>query len=73
MRSSRHYRTRSSQLQKYFEAVSKMAADPEAPPAYQELGKVLQSILAGVTDPDLSQLPDEFAEIVREALAHPSA
>ena len=61
-------REKSPDAQKYFESVSKMAVDPKAPPHYQELGKVLQKWMSGVSDPDLSSLPEEWAQVVREAL-----
>jgi hypothetical protein len=51
-----------------FEAVSKMAADPDAPSHYRELGRVLQSFMSGVKHPDLSRLPEELARMVREEL-----
>lgn len=54
--------------QKYFESVSKMAADPEAPAHIQELGTVLKKYMSGMKTPDLSKLPQEIAEIVRAAL-----
>ena len=52
----------------YFENMSKMASNHNAPLELRELGKVLQKILMGVKTPDLSGLPDELAEIVRKAL-----
>ncbi|MEW6285485.1 MAG: tetratricopeptide repeat protein, partial [Chloroflexota bacterium] len=62
------HRKKSPEAQKYFEAVSKMAADPNAPPHYRELGKVLQKYMGGVKNPDLSGLPGEIAAIVQKAL-----
>ncbi|MFZ5885310.1 MAG: tetratricopeptide repeat protein, partial [Chloroflexota bacterium] len=62
------HRAKSPEAQKYFEAVSKMAADPNAPPHYRELGKVLQKYMGGVKNPDLSGLPGEIAAIVQKAL-----
>jgi len=61
-------REKSENAQKYFESVSKMAVDPNAPSELQELGKVLREYMAGVKNPDLSNLPQELAEIVREEL-----
>ena len=61
-------REKSPDAQKYFESVSKMAVDPKAPPHYQELGRVLQKWMSGVSDPDLSSLPEEWAQVVRELL-----
>jgi len=62
-------REKSPEAGKYFEVVSKMAVDPKSPPPYQELGKVLQKVMSGIPSPDLSALPPEWAQIVREALA----
>lgn len=58
----------SKESQKHFESVAKMASDPNAPPAWRELGRVLQGYITGVTNPDLSQLTEEFAEIVRDEM-----
>jgi hypothetical protein len=59
---------KSADAEKYFENVSKMASDPNAPPEFQELGKVLRDYMAGVKNPDLSKLPEELAQVVREAI-----
>ena len=59
---------KSEDAQKYFESVSKMAVDPNAPPHYQELGSVLKKYMSGVKNPDLSKLPKEIAEIVQKAI-----
>jgi tetratricopeptide (TPR) repeat protein len=56
------------EAQKYFESVSKMAADPQAPPELQELGRVLQKYMSGVKNPNLSNLPEELAKLVEEEL-----
>ena len=61
-------REKSPEAQRYFETVSKMAVDPKAPPPYQELGRVLQKVMSGIASPDLSALPAEWAQVVREAL-----
>ncbi len=61
-------RAKSPEAQKYFESVSKMAVDPEAPPEYQALGKALQQFMSGVKRPDLSSLPEEMAKLVKEEL-----
>ncbi len=56
------------QAQAYFEIVSKMARATNESAELQELGKVLQKILAGNQGPDLSHLPEELAKLVREEL-----
>jgi ATP/maltotriose-dependent transcriptional regulator MalT len=56
------------EAEKYFEAVSKMAVDPNAAPHYQELGKVLQKYMSGVRSLDTSALPAEIAKIIKEEL-----
>jgi hypothetical protein len=61
-------REKSDDASKLFEAVSKMAVDPKAPPHYQKLGSVLKKYMSGVKKPDLSGLPDEIADIVMKAI-----
>jgi len=56
------------EAEQFFNAASKMAADPNAPPEVRVLGKVLRAILAGEKSPDLSALPPELAALVRKAL-----
>jgi tetratricopeptide (TPR) repeat protein len=52
----------------YFDGASKMARDPDASPEIQELGKVLQRILTGFKNPDLSHLPEELANLIKTQL-----
>jgi tetratricopeptide (TPR) repeat protein len=59
-------REKSEDAQKYFESVSKMAVDPQASPEIQELGKVLRDYMAGVKNLDLSRLPEEWAEMLKD-------
>ena len=59
---------KSADAPKVYETVSKLAADPEVPPEYRELGKVLQKYMGDVKNPNLSNLPEKLAEIVRKAL-----
>ena len=51
-----------------FDAATKMAADPNAPPEAQALGKALQQIMTGSKIPDLTSLPPEWAELIRKGL-----
>lgn len=46
-----------------------MAADDQVPPDIQTLASVLVTIMAGENDPDLSTLPDELSDPVRELLS----
>ena len=46
-----------------------MATQPNAPSGIRELGRVLNAILAGERDFDLSALPSELADKVRGVLA----
>ena len=62
------HRTKSPQAVQYFATVSKMVIDSNLPPENQELVKVLQKILAGFKSPDLSQLPEELAKLIKEEL-----
>ena len=52
----------------FFDAVSKMAADPNLPAEIQSLGAVLRSILSGNLSPDLTPLPPELAQLITQAL-----
>ena len=65
---ARAHRDKSEEAQKYFAAVSKISADPNAPPHYQELGNVLKQYMSGIKNPNLSKLPPEIAEIVQKAI-----
>ena len=54
--------------QQYFQAAQKMATDANAPAELQALGNVLQKIMIGDTNANLSSLPAALAEIVKKAL-----
>ena len=45
-----------------------MAADASVPAEMRELGRVLQRIMIGDRNVDLSSLPKEWAEAVRKAM-----
>jgi len=45
-----------------------MATQPNAPPELRELGRVLNQILSGERNPDLSALHPQLAEVVRGML-----
>ncbi len=45
-----------------------MATQPNAPPGMRELGSVLNRVLSGEREPDLSVLPPQFADMVRGVL-----
>ncbi|MEW6085477.1 MAG: hypothetical protein AB1607_12865 [Chloroflexota bacterium] len=45
-----------------------MAADSSAPEELQELGRVLQRIMIGDRNVDLSSLPREWAEMVKKTI-----
>lgn len=61
-------RSHSPQAAQYFDVVTKMVRDSKSPTEIQELGKVLQKVLADVKTPDLSKLPEELAKLVKEEL-----
>jgi len=50
------------------EFISHMISDIDAPPEFQELGRVLKKYIDGEKPLDLSNLPNEFANIVRNQL-----
>ncbi len=64
----RSAREKRPEAEAYFNVAQKMATDSSAPKELQALGKVLQRILLGSTNVDLSALPDEWAELVRKAI-----
>ena len=52
----------------YFKSVQKMAADSSVPAEVRELGRVLQRIMIGDRNVDLSSLPREWAEAVERTV-----
>jgi len=52
-----------------FKSAQKMAADSSVPAEMRELGRVLQRIMIGDKNVDLSSLPKEWAEAVERAMA----
>jgi len=52
-----------------FKSAQKMAADSSVPAEMRELGRVLQRIMIGDRNVDLSSLPKEWAEAVERAMA----
>jgi tetratricopeptide (TPR) repeat protein len=52
----------------YFQELSRIASDSNAPSDIQELAKVLQRILVGVKNPDLSRLSPDFAKLLKKEL-----
>jgi len=51
-----------------FKSAQKMAADSSVPAEMRELGRVLQRIMIGDKNVDLSSLPKEWAELVKREL-----
>jgi len=62
------HRSKNPQAGQMFDALGKMIGDSNAPPEMQELAKVLRRVMSGVKEPDLSNLPEELARLVREQL-----
>ena len=52
----------------YFKSAQKMAADASVPAEMRELGRVIQRVMLGDRNVDLSSLPREWAEVMRAAL-----
>ena len=59
-------REKRPEAEQYFNAAQKMAADSSAPREVQELGKVLQRIMLGDKNVDLSGLPKEWVEVIEK-------
>lgn len=53
------------EAEEYFKSAQKMAADSSVPAEMRELGRVLQRIMLGDKNVDLSSLPREWAEIMQ--------
>jgi hypothetical protein len=53
------------EAEEYFKSAQKMAADSSAPKEVQELGKVLQRVMLGARNVDLSGLPEEWREVIQ--------
>ena len=61
-------REKHSEAEEYFKSTQKMAADSSVPAGMRELGRVLQRIMIGDKNVDLSSLPKEWAELVKREL-----
>lgn len=61
-------RNKQSQKELWFEQLSHTIIVYDKYPEIQSLAKVLRDVMIGVKNPDLSQLPEEFAKIVKEEL-----
>jgi tetratricopeptide (TPR) repeat protein len=68
-RSTRAARGLTADGQTWFELARQVSSDRNAPAEICRLAEVLLSLLAGKTNPDLSGLPAELAELVQSALA----
>jgi hypothetical protein len=58
----------SLEAEECFKSAQKMAADSSVPAEVRELGRVIQRVMLGDTNVDLSSLPREWAEAVRRAV-----
>ncbi|NCP88470.1 tetratricopeptide repeat protein [bacterium] len=61
-------REKRPEAEEYFKSAQKMAADSSVPAEMRELGRVLQRIMIGDKNVDLSSLPKEWAELVKKEL-----
>lgn len=61
-------RKKRPEAEEYFMAAQKMASDPNAPKELQGLGGVIQRVMLGDGNVDLSSLPREWAEMVERAV-----
>ncbi|MBI5840067.1 MAG: hypothetical protein HZB19_08185 [Chloroflexi bacterium] len=53
------------EAEEYFKSAQKMAVDSSVPAEMRELGRVLQRIMIGDRNVDLSSLPREWAELIK--------
>ena len=58
-------REKRPEAEEYFKSAQKMAADSSVPAEMRELGRVLQRIMIGDKNVDLSSLPKEWAELIK--------
>ncbi|MBI5840068.1 MAG: tetratricopeptide repeat protein [Chloroflexi bacterium] len=61
-------REKRPEAEEYFKSAQKMAADSSVPAEMRELGRVLQRIMIGDRNVDLSSLPREWAEAVKRTI-----
>jgi tetratricopeptide (TPR) repeat protein len=61
-------RNKSADAEQYFEITSRMLSDSSLPIEIRDLAKVLRNVLVGINKPDLSQLQEDLARIVKEEL-----
>ncbi len=61
-------REKRPEAEEYFKSAQKMAVNSDAPEEVRALGKVLQRIMLGDKEVDLSSLPKEWAEVVRKTV-----
>jgi hypothetical protein len=58
-------REKRPEAEEYFKSAQKMAADSSVPAEMRELGRVLQRIMIGDRNVDLSSLPREWGELIK--------
>jgi hypothetical protein len=64
----RSARKKRAEADEYFKSAQKMAADSSVPAEMRELGRVLQRIMIGDRNVDLSALPPELAALIQKEL-----
>jgi len=57
-------REKRPEAEQYFQAAQKMVTDSNAPKEVQELGRVIQRVMLGDKNADVSSLPREWAEAI---------
>jgi hypothetical protein len=61
-------REKRPEAEEYFKDAQRLASDSNAPKEVQELGRVIQRVMIGDKNADLSSLPREWAEAITKAL-----
>ncbi len=60
----RSAREKRPEAEEYFKEAQRLASDSNAPKEVQELGRVIQRVMLGARNVDLSSLPREWGEAI---------
>ncbi|HPO87282.1 MAG TPA: hypothetical protein PLN86_15685 [Candidatus Hydrogenedentes bacterium] len=61
-------REKRPEAEEYFKEAQRLAADSNAPKELQELGRVIQRVMLGDRNADISSLPREWGEAMERAV-----
>lgn len=61
-------REKRPEAEKYFKEAQRLASDSNAPKEFQELGRVIQRVMLGDRNVNLSSLPREWIDLIKSIL-----